>query len=80
MVVLYFPYLIQGQTHCSALKALCLGALIRYLESDKSALTLLLEHCNHHVRNWARDYYITYLDKAIAYESMRDDEHDLGIY
>ncbi len=55
------------------------GSLVPYLESDKSALTPLLEHCNNHVRNWARDY-IAYLDKSIAYESMRDDEHDLGIY
>ena len=55
------------------------GSLVPYLESDKSALTPLLAHSNHHVRNWVRDY-IAYLDKAIDYESMRDDEHDLGIY
>ena len=55
------------------------GSLVPYLESDKSALTPLLEHSNHHVRNWVRNY-IAYLDKSIAYESMRDDEYDLGIY
>jgi hypothetical protein len=55
------------------------GSLVPYLESDKFALMSLLEHSNHHVRNWVRNY-IACLDKAIAYESMRDDEQDLGIY
>ncbi|MDD1628499.1 MAG: hypothetical protein LUQ26_13660, partial [Methylococcaceae bacterium] len=55
------------------------GSLVPYLESDKSALTPLLEYSNHHVRNWVRNY-IAYLDKVIAYESNRDEEQDLGIY
>ena len=55
------------------------GSLVPYLESDKSALTPLLEHPNHNVRNWVRNH-ITYLDKQIDHESIRDDEHDLGIY
>ncbi|MDD1611388.1 MAG: hypothetical protein LUO95_12600, partial [Methylococcaceae bacterium] len=55
------------------------GSLVPYLESDKSALTPLLAHYNQYVRNWVRDY-IANLDKQIAYESKRDEEHDLGIY
>jgi hypothetical protein len=55
------------------------GSLVPYLESDKSALTPLLEYSNQYVRNWVRDY-IANLDKRIAYESKRDEEHDLGIY
>lgn len=56
-----------------------MGSLVPYLESDKSVLVPLLTHSNHHVRNWVRDY-IAYLDKSIAYELSRDDEHSLGIY
>ena len=55
------------------------GSLVPYLESDKLALTPLCNHTNHNVRSWVREY-IDYLEKAIAYEKSRDDEHVLGIY
>jgi hypothetical protein len=38
-----------------------------------------LTRSNQYVRNWVGDY-IANLDKQIAYESKRDEEHDLGIY
>lgn len=55
------------------------GSLVPYLESDKSALTPLLEHSNQYVRSWVSNY-IANLDKQINYESKQDEEHDWGIY
>ena len=55
------------------------GSLVPYLESDKAAFTTLLNYSNYHVRHWVENY-ISYLNKLIAHESKRDEEHDLGIY
>ena len=55
------------------------GSLVPYLESDKTALSPLLEHDNANVRRWVKEY-ISQIDRQIEYESSRDDEHGLGIY
>ncbi|SEP79880.1 esterase/lipase family protein [Nitrosomonas ureae] len=55
------------------------GSLVPYLESEKIALTPLLQHTSKNVRSWVQRY-IAYLDESIKYESMRDDERSLGIY
>ncbi|SDH87790.1 alpha/beta fold hydrolase [Nitrosomonas sp. Nm132] len=55
------------------------GSLVPYLESDKNALTSLLQHRSRKVRSWAQKY-IGYLERSIEYESMRDAEHNLGRY
>jgi hypothetical protein len=55
------------------------GSLVPYLEADKSALTPLLASANLNVCEWVSDY-LSYIDSQIAFESMRDDEQQLGIY
>jgi DNA-binding ferritin-like protein (Dps family) len=55
------------------------GSLLPYLESDKRALKPLLEHSNNIVRTWVKNE-ISYLNKRIKYESMLEDERELGIY
>jgi hypothetical protein len=55
------------------------GSLVPYLENDKAALSVLLEHPSVNVKRWVRDH-IAYIDKQIEYESTRDDERGLGIY
>ena len=55
------------------------GSLVPYLESDKAALEPLLKHSNSNVRRWV-EKHISYIDRQIKYESMRDDEEGLGIY
>jgi hypothetical protein len=55
------------------------GSRVPYLESDKAALEPLLNHSNQYVRNWTKEY-IASVNKQIEYETMRDQEHDLGIY
>ena len=55
------------------------GSLVPYLESDKSALSPLIEHENTNVRRWVKDH-ITYIDRQIAEESKRDEEHGFGLY
>ena len=54
------------------------GSLVPYLQADKAALTPLLESKNHDVRKWVVKY-ISYIDKQIEIESMREDERQLGI-
>lgn len=55
------------------------GSLVPYLQSDKAALSILLEHHSPVVREWVRSQ-IEYIDKTITYEQIRDSEHDAGIY
>lgn len=55
------------------------GSLVPYLESDKSALSPLIEHENANVRRWVKDH-IAYIDRQITEELKRDDEHCFGIY
>lgn len=55
------------------------GSLVPYLESDKSALSQLIEHKNTNVRHWVKDH-IAYLNRQIAEESKRDEEYDFGCY
>lgn len=55
------------------------GSLVPYLESDKAALVPLSQHPHKNVRAWVREY-IAYLDRSIAYESVRDDEDRLDIH
>lgn len=55
------------------------GSLVPYLESDKTALTPLLNHENTHVRHWVKDH-IAYINCQIIEESKRDEEHGFGLY
>jgi hypothetical protein len=55
------------------------GSLVPYLESDRKALELLLNHSSVGVRTWVKEQ-ISYLENQIKHESMRDDEQGLGIY
>lgn len=55
------------------------GSLVPYLESDKTALTPLLNHENIHVRHWVKDH-IAYINRQITEESKRDEEHGFGFY
>ena len=45
------------------------GSLVPYLESEKNALTTLLQHRNKNVKSWAQEY-IAYLEKSIEYDSI----------
>ena len=53
------------------------GSLVPHLENDKKGLTSLLGHENSNVKLWVEDY-ITYIDKQIAAESIRDEERDIA--
>lgn len=55
------------------------GSLVPYLESDKEALSCLLDHENANVRRWVKDH-IGYIDRQIAEESVRDEERGIGLY
>ncbi len=55
------------------------GSLVPHLESEKTALKPLLNKSNNNVRSWVRNY-ISYLEKSIESESIRNDEHDFGVY
>lgn len=55
------------------------GSLVPYLESDKSALSPLIEHENSNVRRWVKDH-IAYINRQIIEESKRDEEHGFGLY
>ena len=54
------------------------GSLVPYLESDKAALSPLLEHHNSNVRDWVRNH-IANIDRQMEAESMRDEERDIGL-
>lgn len=55
------------------------GSLVPYLESDKEALSPLLQHPSGNIRSWARDY-ISYSDRKIEEEKNRDKERDVGFF
>lgn len=55
------------------------GSLVPYLEADKAAFSPLLEHESSNVRRWVKDH-ITYLDRQIDAESIRDEERDIGLF
>lgn len=55
------------------------GSLVPYLETEKAALSLLMEHQSVNVRGWVTER-ISQMDKEIKGESSRDDEKILGIY
>ena len=55
------------------------GSLVPYLESDKTALSPLLEHKNPKVAHWVRGH-IARIEKQIEYEATRDEEERLGVY
>ena len=54
------------------------GSLVPYLESNKAALSPLLEHHNSNVRDWVRNH-IANIDRQMEAESMRDEERDIGL-
>jgi CBS domain-containing protein len=53
------------------------GSLVPYLESDKSALSPLIEHENSNIRRWVKDH-IAYIERQIDEESSRDEEGGFG--
>ena len=55
------------------------GSLVPDLESDKAALSPLLEHRNSNVRDWVRNH-IANIEKQIKAESMRDEEWDIDLF
>lgn len=55
------------------------GSLVPYLESDKSALSPLIEHENFNVRRWVKNH-ITYINRQIIEESKRDEEDRFGLF
>ncbi|RCS73548.1 esterase/lipase family protein [Vibrio casei] len=55
------------------------GSLVPYLESDKLALSPLINHENANVRLWVKNH-IKYIDWQITEESKRDEEHGFGLY
>jgi hypothetical protein len=55
------------------------GSIVPYLESDKSALSPLIEHENSNVKHWVKDH-IAYINRQIIEESKRDEEHGFGLY
>lgn len=59
-------------------KSYC-GSIVPLLKEEKNVFDELKAHPNKYVRNWTRKH-LTYLERAIESESMRDDEQGLGIY
>jgi hypothetical protein len=55
------------------------GSLVPYLQKEIDALKLLEDHENQNVRDWVRRR-CNYLSEMIERESLRDEEHDWGIY
>jgi len=55
------------------------GSLVPYLESDKAALSSLVDHKNANVRQCVNDQ-IARIHRQIEQEALRDQEKDLGIY
>lgn len=55
------------------------GSLVPYLEKEIVALEALKDHENNNVRIWV-NRRIDYLTKMIERETLRDEEHDWGIY
>ncbi|KJG05897.1 hypothetical protein UB33_11055 [Photobacterium angustum] len=55
------------------------GSLVPYLESEKAALSPLIEHDNFNVRHWVKDH-IAYINRQIIEELKRDKEHGFGLY
>lgn len=55
------------------------GSLVPYLESDKAALSPLLEHENFNVRYWVNEQ-VAYIDREINEETKRDQENSFGYW
>ncbi|WXL26390.1 hypothetical protein WG219_02555 [Ectopseudomonas mendocina] len=55
------------------------GSLVPYLESDKAALSPLVDHESANVREWVKSH-ISHIDHLIIKESERDEEHGFGLY
>lgn len=55
------------------------GSLVPYLKEDKASLSSLIDHPSINVRNWINDY-ISYIERQIEHESIRDDEQGFGFY
>jgi len=55
------------------------GSLVPYLQKEIDALKLLEDHENQNVRDWVRRRR-DYLSQMIERESLRDEEHDWGIF
>ncbi|MEA5115935.1 MAG: hypothetical protein VB050_18115 [Geobacteraceae bacterium] len=55
------------------------GSLVPYYQKELAALETIKEHENAKVREWVKRR-IVYLNKMIDKETLRDEEHDWGIY
>jgi len=55
------------------------GSMVPYLQKETAALKTLIDHKNTNVQNWVKRR-LAYLSRSIEQESLRDDEHDWGIY
>lgn len=55
------------------------GSLVPYLESDKAALSPLLEHENFNVRYWVNEQ-VSYIEREINEETKRDQENSFGYW
>lgn len=53
------------------------GSLVPYLESDKAAFEILLDHKNSNLRLWIKDQ-ISDINRRISQEKTRDQERDIG--
>lgn len=55
------------------------GSLVPYYQKELAALETIKEHVSTKVRDWV-NRRIVYLNKMIDKETLRDEEHDWGIY
>ena len=55
------------------------GSLVPYLRKEIAALEVLKDHENNNVQIWV-NRRIDYLTERIKRETLRDEEHDWGIY
>ncbi|NNB52789.1 esterase/lipase family protein [Pseudomonas fragi] len=68
---------VTGTLRSSLISRSWSGSLIPYLQADKEALTILLDHSNINVRLWTKQH-IDYIDSAIKSEADREAERDIG--
>ncbi len=55
------------------------GSFVPYLKKEKKALEILKAHKNKNVKEWVNNR-ISYLDNMISSETVRDEEHDWGVF
>lgn len=70
---------VKGELNANMITRGWAGSLVPYLESDKAAFALLVDHKNPNVRLWVNEQ-IGRINQQIEQETLRDREKDLGIY